>query len=654
MNVFGRLIVVLLAVFLLIIYPCIDVIHRYERRQEINLQEELREFVDGILNCGRLSIETYEQFESLISRNGKLFDINIMAGTPEVIKQTRGSVLYDNSYNPANEASLVLVSSYKNEHHEHSADCYYGSKHVHEGDQKNGGGCYQKIVTHTHNSNCYEGQICSGTLKVDNIYNYYTYDGNFSCSYCGKANNYSGTTTSTPYIGCMCVNCGKANNINTYYAYTNYAYYCYGGICRSGSTASYDITGETCGRNASVLVCTKSLSGYEIDCNKSNGHYYYNNGSESFDETYDPKCNRTAVNVQPLYEFQVIEAYSQLNTDCIITFLDGHKELLICLDDYSSGFGLQKTELSYSGLINTAKNYGRLTAYIDVNTLKFYDCDKCNAHYQGDEDGNDPGCFYCENNLKNIMVKVNKSEYLSGEELDIVVSAVYENKEEIVSMWTSNYNAYAIGEQRVTISYSGKTEVITIKVVYDSLKQCTLCQEYYDINEYYACPSCSEVISDIEVYIISDIVYFSEDIELYIIVYYNDGSYEYIYKDYETEGFNKYSLGRQSFFVKYKGFVKEAQITVVENEVNYSMCKNGHVYMIGDECIYCEGQLSSLTSYLSIKYHDELIIDLYQTGNLIFDLGTYICVELKEKDSSYKQRVRNMPDYQYQYGGVVR
>lgn len=638
MNSFGRLIVIFIVVFLLILKPLQYGADIQDTINEERAKSATQEFIHKICNSNELTKEDYETFLLDLSETGAIYTIDMkIGGVLEENTATFTSKIMNAAYFNQAEINTLSVSTI---HNNHNDDCYFGTQHI---CSEYGGSCYTyrtTWVSHSHDSSCYmvhnhswstyivdqscfENRDCGNNKWVDRHYTY------ADCSGCGATYTVSGYAT--------CTGCNR--------------YYTVGPYSAPVST--------------STLICTLEdgylEEYYDKSCGMISG-YFYDNGS---DETDDPKCDRVVISIEPELSLQVVELGQSISNKCIATFLDGHQALIECSSNYQSAVGFQNITLSYQGLLYWAKNTEELNTTAIVKTLLFFECPVCDARYESNENGEDLGCPVCNNTLLGIRVTAIKTNYDVGEMIQLEVIAIYKDYEIEVTDWTSNYNAYISGEQTVTVHYQALSGDINVIVKNNVEKVCPECGEIYDTEMNPSCPYCSNEISYITAYIEKNELEIGEDLSLYIIVTYKDGHQEYYGSGFEITGYDKYTKGIQQVKVTYKDHEDSFTVNVVEDENQYKMCDNEHVYLLSKDgsdqgCPLCVFENEVSYRYIDVVYHEQLLSELYENGKLIFEAGDYISIQVTYKTSALGKvkdtilmRNTSYLEKSYVYGGKI-
>lgn len=607
MDALSRFVAIFLCIALLFTVTMIGTVSIQKDAVNDRAKELTKEFVSEICTSKKLTLDALEDYSWKLSQLGNLYEIRIDSGCLVEEKQETKIM------------PKIVFLSYVQEvdtetEHIHDERCYFGTEHI---CSAYGGSCYTydtKFVPHSHNDSCYsihshtwstywqdescyENRECGDNIWVDRHYQY------GRCTSCGKSYTIQGYAT--------CTGCGN------YYSAGPY------------SAPAPDKT----------LTCTKGSGTWEgyyyKSCGKISGHYYYN-GS---DETYLPKCHQVVVDLQPIVKHQNVKIGNDFDNRCIATYLDGHQEIILCPNNYQKQLGTQTVTLTYNGLLYTAKNSGILTVEVGTQTKEYYTCPNCGKDYEADENGNDPGCPICGNKIIGMRVELEKNLYHIGEDLLIKVYLQSTNgEEELLTGWETNYNAYLVGQQNVTVKYLDMESMVTVTVS-DKISTCPDCGTDYEED---TCPNCSKTITGITAYVTWNEIEVGGDPGFYIKVAYQDGRQEYFDSGFRIAGFQKYMPGLQKVEITYSGFKDTVSVTVLDNGRQYTTCLNGHRYPLNADgsdpgCPYCLDQKDRNYQYLQMTYTGEILDKLEQTGSIEFSSGEFITVTILCKGSIWKK-----------------
>ena len=191
--------------------------------------------------------------------------------------------------------------------------------------------------------------------------------------------------------------------------------------------------------------------------------------------------------------------------------------------------------------------------------------------------------------LVRIEVIPNKNTYEWGEDLDIVVKAIYADGSsiEVTDYEVNGYNKELSGEQELTITYEGKSCSLKVRVNYPVLVKIT-------------------AVSNKDAY------EWGEDLDITVTATYSDGSHKTI-TDYEVSGYDKETSGEQNIVISYEG--KTFGLKVKVNDpvlVSITATSNKDTYEWGEQldivviATYSDGSTVVITDYQVSGYNNQL------------------------------------------------
>ncbi len=358
-----------------------------------------------------------------------------------------------------------------------------------------------------------------------------------------------------------------------------------------------------------------------------NGHEYELN-EKGIDEGC-PLCQSTLHRIYPLDDYIETE-YGVEGVECVIfgEFLDGSTRKLNP-EEYTTDFdplipGLQNVEVRAV--------QGEVKTHIKVYNLKLFMCETCHRPHEAMEDGSDGGCPFCKGEITQIRVVPQKTELKEGEELEVIVYAVYGDREErIYEEWTSDYDPHREGTQNVTVICLDMSCEISVTVAGTEEKTCPACGEKYDKDEDH-CPSCRKTVSAIAVKEKEgEILYVGEQPEFEIEVTYEDGTTSKVTDGYYLDGYDPGKNGRQSVTVSYEGYTATVTVMVWTGLPGYRDCGKGHLYLPlfdGEPCPYCEEDPESDSSYEIVYGMDEILEMIGREGRFELAEGDAVSVSI--------------------------
>lgn len=309
------------------------------------------------------------------------------------------------------------------------------------------------------------------------------------------------------------------------------------------------------------------------------------------------------------------------------TYLDGHTEEI---KDWTSDFNPNKSGMQFVEIA-----YKNLYTLITVEVIDKIICGVCGSEYDALEDGTDPGCPVCKEEIVSITATPKSITVPVGTDMNIKVIATFKDGHTAeVENWSSNFDTYREGKQLVTIFYNKFTTTVTVTVM-GSTTICPVCNTEYSWKENpYGCPVCSITIESIEAYHKneSSLVTYGSNLSIYVILNYLDGHKEIAATGWAIEGYNPTQLGEQTVIVRYGIHSTSLKVTVINN-LEKVTCPNGHVYYLNDDgsdpgCPYCMNtDLDKGTEYITILFTKDILQELELNNKIIFNKGDYITVK---------------------------
>ncbi len=258
-----------------------------------------------------------------------------------------------------------------------------------------------------------------------------------------------------------------------------------------------------------------------------------------------------------------------------------------------SSIGKQKVTASYTDQGTT------VSTAVTVNVTPLHrTCPQCQNVYEMNPDDTDPGCPICRETVVGITVSPEEMEVMQGEDLPIIVRAMYRNgaaKE--VSGWSSNYDPDKTGLQPVTVEYGGYAASIYVWVKEGEIV-CPVCQTHYPAWED-RCPVCREKVTGIQVNPEEITVNQYDEIILQVLATYADGLTSLV-TDWSIDRTSQ-TAGVFTATISYQGFTAQVKLTVLSaSSVTCPVC--GLVYDAAEYpngCPVCSEVITGIEAYLS-------------------------------------------------------
>ena len=279
--------------------------------------------------------------------------------------------------------------------------------------------------------------------------------------------------------------------------------------------------------------------------------------------TVKPQKSLTAVSATPMT--QEVTRYDDPSFTVTALYDDNSSEIV---SDYSiSDFnntviGTQEVTITYSENGITCDT----TIEIKVHPLTI-ECPVCGTEYYIDENDEDHGCPACASTLVRLEVSPEVVTVTQGEELSLVVRAIYRNGEEsVVANWSSNYDPEQIGMQEVTITYDTVSTFLVVYVV-KGVVTCPICGTDYNLNEDGSdpgCPICSTEVESIEVSPKKITIEMYETMDITVTATYKDGHTEEVHG--WTTDFLADTVGTFQATISYQNLSDQIEVTVTEGK----------------------------------------------------------------------------------------
>lgn len=468
------------------------------------------EFITDVKKTGVLTSFDYEKLIKKLEIGNNIFDISFehrykvyepeyrFRTLEEIIEEQNKNYAGSNEYHyreviterphvddPVNNGNLnsetnesVLENAENlppDPNHIHQDECYRGTKHIHTGSPTTGGGCYG------------QAGICNALFSISSTWNAPQFSQKCNRSYMTPGGDFklcTGTVyTDKVYHEWQCANGHSGSTLIFEYTRCN-------GEC--GYVYQYSIPQP--GR------CTESI--HVLNCNKTEGKYYDENGNES-----DPVCGQIVVSLTPTHVDQTVYINDPLITTATVTYLDGSTRVIVCATDFETSVlcNNQEVVLRYEYKINGETFYRTCKIYVTV-IPRGKTCPKGHL-YNLNEDGSDPGCPYCRAWVESIEIIHPSSSPIvitigtTLKENGVILLATYMDghTEEVSSGYEDNLDRFYFGHQVVTIGYKGVTISVLVITVRATIV-CDICGYTYELYPDGTNPGCPRCIQKTPVF----------------------------------------------------------------------------------------------------------------------------------------------------------
>ncbi len=471
------------------------------------------EFIADIKNNGIITVGDYEKYMERMGVGDNLFDFSYehryMIIEPEYRYKTLEEIISDqnSAYNGSNDYHYREVETERppvddpvsdenlnketNEsimeksidtpadpNHVHGDNCYYGTKHIHTGNSKSGGGCYGQYTT----------ESCKRTAYYSS---HFDNTNTFSCNqeYVGDYVRCPGTVTYRSRNAHYDCGDGHRHTITIYSIYT--CSYC-------GTYQSYIRSGGM----PSSIECSQTVKGYKLNCGKTEGKYYDENGNET-----EPICDQIVSNITATHPEQTVYQDDPIITTARAVYLDGSERTVICTTDLTT----DKIGSDIIGVLTyTYEVNGELhskTCNIKVTIIpKNKTCPRGHV-YNLSGDGSDPGCPYCSAWIESLKIIIPNTLPIiitigtSLQDIGLVLQATYMDghTEDVTSGYVDNLDKGYLGTMQVTIGYKGAYITVPVITVCATMI-CNICGYEYNLYPDGTNPGCPRCMQRIPVF----------------------------------------------------------------------------------------------------------------------------------------------------------
>lgn len=417
-------------------------------------------------------------------------------------------------------------------------------------------------------------------------------------------------------------------------------------------TISYSENGTTRTTHAKVYVtglhktCPRCGTFYEIE--------------EDDTDPGCPVCRNTLVEISVTPDYVEVEQGHTLPITVLATYSDGSTGIIGgWTSDYQPDrIGMQTVLIEYGGLSD------ELTVWVCEPMIT---CPFCQTQYTISEGR----CPTCSEIVVSITVSPAAITLARYETIDLTVMAEYADQSiRPVTEWSIDKTTTEEGTFTATVSYENATATITLTVLPLTTITCPICGLLYDRGEYPSgCPVCSTTLTGIEAYLTSgsNLIQYGSTPDMAIIKVFRDTHREITYEGYSFEGYKPFLLGEQTITVYFETFSTTLDIEVV-NILNSVTCPDGHVYYLNEDgsdpgCPYCESSenLGEEVYYFDITYTDEIMEKVYHEGIYEFDHKNFITIRVSKTDQSLLTKIQSTffrtamfgRKRRYIYGGKV-
>lgn len=623
----GRLIAILLAIIMTLLFPLQYIAQEQEAIMDEAVQNYATEFTDKVRHQGYITVKMYEELISAFNKTGELYDICFEIAHPISGKKminTLGEeipqldtlessyyVKHEHFHIDNNEEYISELQEVKRflATHSHINACYNGDAHYHSGGSSYGGGCYTAPNRHYHSGNstggggCYTGvsnhRHDSSCRHSHSISCYTTHSGwkqgsdyRAACPSCGKSNQL--------HINHLCGTCGV--NIGTRVTCTSCGV---SGFPSSHTvlTCNLSTTTYNCGKSEGTTYYTQcgysdgQITGYSLTCGKTSG-VYYNSGGQSV----SPTCDQVVISITATIPVQTVDLGEDIVTTATATYLDGHTAIINCTSDFDPNIiGYQSVSLSYNGLVDNARTSGTKSCTMVVTVkdpVKLVSITACPAYRE----------------IKRYSTP------------SIRVLAYYDNNtsKKVEGFTITDFDNKKLGTQTITVTYTenGITKVTTTEVTVLPLTSiCPDCGTIYTLDDKdydNGCPNCKSSLIGIEATPDKIRLYKGSSIlPVTVNAVYANGSREEVTG--WTSNYNPDVIGIQEVTISYLDFRSSVLIEIIAGLITCPVC--GLEYSLNEDgtnpgCPVCSREIINIDvveEHVTIEKHNRLPITVIGT-----------------------------------------
>ena len=211
----------------------------------------------------------------------------------------------------------------------------------------------------------------------------------------------------------------------------------------------------------------------------------YGHSYELSDNDTDEGCSECAATLDSISAYPSEQSVSPGGTPSFLvtgTYLDGHSVALYgWTTDFNAAGGLGEQYVTI--------RYENFTCKALVRVVKTFTCGVCGTVYEANADLSNPGCPECRRSCVSITASPASQMVEQGSSIQLTVTAKFRDGHTAeVSDWTSNYQPFTLGKQRVAVLYGGQTASVEVEVVAKKAV-CINCGTVYDPMQGW-CPNC--------------------------------------------------------------------------------------------------------------------------------------------------------------------
>jgi len=619
MDSLGKIMAGIIALILTFIIPAQYIQIHNEDIFHDHVENETISFFNHIKNKGYISIDDYETFLNKISITGENYDIEIEHATPSV-SNSFSKALFDYLI-CSNDNKIYNINLLSNDFgHIHTDNCYAGHRH-------NQNGCSLINFYSGEAVSCYSETYYQGWNEYGSRYT-------TKVLFCSRCRNsiayavYSESNRGLSYYNQVVESLGfyvyylNQNGNVTIKSYKTLNKHLISNEGGDGWEVGYGIYYKINPDWTNYLniynllgsnVTNWTKVGYKIEyscpyclANNRINKTLVSEWSCDLLEDEVPLCDDVVVGLDATNPNQVISLGQNIITTAYATYLNGQSGVVNCASNFNHNIlGTQNVTLTYTGLVNNAKNHGNISCQIEVTVVD-----------------NRPELLY-------ISVNPDIQSIKKYDNPSFNVYAYYDDGSvlQVTNYIVSGLDITTLGRQSVKITYSenniSKSATVIVNVT-PLQKKCNACGFIYDLDENdfdRGCPACRQTIESIIAVPNRIDLSLGDDLNISVYAKYRDGHTSLI--SGWTSNYMPYLLGYQEVKISYLDFYTYVIVNVI-NKRNCHICGLEYdLNLDGSDpgCPDCKTTVISISASpttQTINYGDPLILAvtaLYRDGH---------------------------------------
>ncbi len=358
-----------------------------------------------------------------------------------------------------------------------------------------------------------------------------------------------------------------------------------------------------------------------------------------------PICTHTVISISATPDNVTVNKGEGLGITVTAAYRNGISGVITgWTSNYNANLvGVQSVKISYG----TAYTY--LLVTVRSNTKI---CGTCGVEYDLNEDGSDPGCPYCAEEVVSISASPKNLTVGINDPVNLTVTATYrDGHREVVDGWYTNFIPETAGIYEISVYYKKASDKISVTVV-DGMTTCSYCGLVYDRSVHGdGCPVCSTTLTGIEAGLRDGgtQVRYRAALKLEITLIYKDTHSELTYTGWTVSGYQADVLGEQTITIHYGGFDTSLIITVVDNAAFVTCPVCSTQYYLNEDgtdsgCPVCtaDAKVKEAVLYFDVTYSHEILTSLYKDGIYYLKEGDYFTIAVTSLGEAMYKRIQKL------------